>query len=311
MQLPPLTRRLIPRFTAAAAKGDHGRILVVGGGGEYTGAPFYAASAALKTGSDLAIVVCSVDATVPIRVHGGGELIVHGLLDVPHDPIDPRLASVLERVHAVVVGPGLSRGASALATAAAVLQWTRARGVPIVCDGDALWMAAQNPALIRAHASVVLTPNAVEYARLWVAAGGGAGVPGDAAALSSLLGGVAVLRKGSDDDIACGTIDSGAAAAISCTISDAGSPRRCGGQGDVLAGSCATFLAWAARGGWLSGREGVSRAESLVAAAAGGALLTRTAAAAAFEDCGRATTTPDILARVGRAFETAFPDTLW
>jgi phospho-N-acetylmuramoyl-pentapeptide-transferase len=42
---------------------------------------------------------------------------------------------------------------------------------------------------------------------------------------------------------------------VLATVEGLGSPRRCGGQGDVLAGAAGTFLAWAAAGQWLGGAD--------------------------------------------------------
>ena len=54
--------------------------------------------------------------------------------------------------------------------------------------------------------------------------------------LSKALGGVAIIQKGISDIITDGKN------ILECD--EPGTPRRCGGQGDLLAGSLATFLAW-------------------------------------------------------------------
>ena len=53
-------RRVVPPLTFALHKGQGGRIAVVGGSLEYTGAPYFAAMAALRTGADIAHVFCTV-----------------------------------------------------------------------------------------------------------------------------------------------------------------------------------------------------------------------------------------------------------
>jgi ATP-dependent NAD(P)H-hydrate dehydratase len=45
-------------FMKIARKGDNGRIAVIGGSALYTGAPYFAAMAALKSGAELATVFC-------------------------------------------------------------------------------------------------------------------------------------------------------------------------------------------------------------------------------------------------------------
>ena len=89
-----------------AHKGDHGEVLVVGGG-PYTGAPALAARAAMRAGADLVRVVCP--ARIEREIQGyAAELIVHGF---DADRLTPPVVDdLLNRaaVHDVVVfGPGL------------------------------------------------------------------------------------------------------------------------------------------------------------------------------------------------------------
>jgi len=93
-----------------------------------------------------------------------------------------------------------------------------------------------------------------------------------------------------------------------------GMPRRCGGQGDVLAGSLATFLAWASAGVSVRRARGlrIPRSHTLsaaekVSAAAHAARVTRDAARIAFGKKKRATTASDVAEALGEAFEARFP----
>jgi ATP-dependent NAD(P)H-hydrate dehydratase len=63
-------------FALTQYKGNCGKVAVVGGSAEYTGAPYYAAVAALRTGSDLAHVFCPLEALIPIKCYSP-EIIVH------------------------------------------------------------------------------------------------------------------------------------------------------------------------------------------------------------------------------------------
>ena len=115
-----------------------------------------------------------------------------------------------------------------------------------------------------------------------------------------------------------------------------GSPRRCGGQGDVLAGCIATFLAWAARskeaecaiarridveGDHVDGDliaaagdgPGYETHPSLgpsavsVVAAYAGCLVTRVAARAAFERKRRSMLATDVIEELGETMQRLFP----
>jgi NAD(P)H-hydrate repair Nnr-like enzyme with NAD(P)H-hydrate dehydratase domain len=70
---------LIPPLTNTLRKGSGGRVGIVGGSLEYTGAPYFAAMSALRTGADLAHVFCVVDAGIPIKSYSG-DVIVHPVL---------------------------------------------------------------------------------------------------------------------------------------------------------------------------------------------------------------------------------------
>ena len=74
-------RALFPQLTSAAHKGSHGRIAIFGGSDKYTGAPYYAASAALNCGVDLVTVFCAKEASIPIKCYSP-ELMVQSVYSV-------------------------------------------------------------------------------------------------------------------------------------------------------------------------------------------------------------------------------------
>ena len=284
---------LVPPLLASSPrrKGEHGKLLIVGGSQEYSGAPFYSGHAALLTGADLVWVACAPAAATPLKSLSP-ELIVLGV--IPEDPVAApaalaALSAVLPRVHCVVVGPGLGRAPGALAFAAALLQHALTARLPTVVDGDGLFLLSQRPELVRGHPACILTPNSGEWERL-------RGV--------DLGPGIVVLRKGEEDEVLVTGAEGGAREGLPARVRGGGCPRRCGGQGDVLAGAVGTFLAWGVAGAQ-GGGGGVPQ-ESLVAAACGGAALLRAASSAAFEGKGRAMLTPDVLGALGGAFERVF-----
>ena len=74
-----LFKSLLPKLEVTKHKGENGKVGVCGGSKDYTGAPFYAAVSALKSGSDLAHVFCTEEASIPIKCYSP-ELIVHPCL---------------------------------------------------------------------------------------------------------------------------------------------------------------------------------------------------------------------------------------
>ncbi|KAL1503293.1 hypothetical protein AB1Y20_011345 [Prymnesium parvum] len=307
---PPLQilRSLPPPLSSSAHKGQAGKIGVLGGCADYTGAPYYAAIAALKLGCDLSHVFCSAAAAPPLKSYSP-ELIVHGCLcegSPPSAAAVEQQAEAVERwlpaLSALVVGPGLGRDPTLHAVAARVLAAASARGLPCVVDADGLRLVADAPQLVRGRRWTVLTPNAPEYARLlarFLPEGGEiADERARHLALSAALGGAVVVRKGGED-----LLSDGESLVVNA---EAGSAKRSGGQGDVLAGTTATFLSWA-KAAEEAGRLPAAGVAAPLLAAYAGCFLTRRLSAAAFARHKRAMTAPDLIEAIGPVFEELCP----
>ncbi|XP_012320182.1 ATP-dependent (S)-NAD(P)H-hydrate dehydratase isoform X2 [Aotus nancymaae] len=273
-----LVRNIIPPLSSTKHKGQDGRIGVVGGCQEYTGAPYFAAISALKVGADLSHVFCT-NAAAPVIKAYSPELIVHPVLDSPGAAHE--VEKWLPRLHALVVGPGLGRDDALLEN---------------VKDG--LWLVAQQPALIQGYRKAVLTPNHMEFSRLYDAVFRGPvdsdDRHGSVLRLSQALGNVTVVQKGEHDILSDGQ------QVLVC--SQEGSSRRCGGQGDLLSGSLGVLVHWAL----LAGPEKTNGSSPLLVAAFGACSLTRQCNHQAFQKHGRSTTTSDMIAEVGTAFSKLF-----
>ena len=87
IQLLQLFKTVIPPLIFDIHKGEAGRIGVVGGSEEYTGAPIFASMAAFRTGADLVHVFCTKNAAIPIKSYSP-DLIVHPLLVSQHGIIE-------------------------------------------------------------------------------------------------------------------------------------------------------------------------------------------------------------------------------
>ncbi|PAA81138.1 hypothetical protein BOX15_Mlig026390g2, partial [Macrostomum lignano] len=298
--------RRIPPLSAGSHKGQAGRLCVVGGCREYTGAPYFAAAAALRVGADLAHVICA-EAAAPVIKSYSPELIVHPVLD--GESASRELELWLPRFHAVLVGPGLGRG-ECVAGAEAAIKLAVSLNKPLVIDADGLAVVCSRPHLISGASRVLLTPNIVELRRLRSALCDGDSPDTDEAAEStarrisrSLGGGVALLCKGPVDVAVIDNDDGNAAASSTLTCSVVGSPRRCGGQGDVLAGLALAFANWCYAGP----ASPASPHPALLAAFAASA-LTRRCSAAAFKVNRRAMLASDLLAQIGPCSRELFPE---
>ncbi|KAH9682888.1 ATP-dependent (s)-nad(p)h-hydrate dehydratase [Citrus sinensis] len=293
-------------------KGQAGKIAVIGGCREYTGAPYFAAISALKIGADLSHVFCTKDAAPVIKSYSP-ELIVHpileesynisGLEDEERRCISSKiLAEVdkwMERFDCLVVGPGLGRDPYLLECVSEIMKHARQSNVPIVIDGDGLFLVTNSIALVSGYPLAVLTPNVNEYKRLVQKVlnceVNDRDAPELLQSLAKQIGGVTILQKGKSDLISDGE--------IAKSVSIYGSPRRCGGQGDILSGSVAVFLSWARA----KGKATTSQMNPTVLGCIAGSALLRKAASLAFKDKKRSTLTTDIIECLGRSLEDICP----
>jgi hydroxyethylthiazole kinase-like uncharacterized protein yjeF len=208
----------LPRRSVDAHKWLHA-VRVVGGSSSMTGAPRLAAAGALRFGAGY------VQLAIPGRdgVDDPREAVGFAL---PPQGWGPVAASALDRIRALVVGPGL--GATTEPDIDALLMVDR----PLVLDGDALQPGLLARVSARSAATVV-TPHDGEFARL-----GGSDTGDrltDTRALASSLNAV-VLRKGPTSVIAApdGRVR---------LVANGDASLATAGTGDVLAGMVGAALA--------------------------------------------------------------------
>ncbi|NOZ57974.1 MAG: NAD(P)H-hydrate dehydratase [Euryarchaeota archaeon] len=222
----------LPKRRREAHKGEHGRVLVVGGSAEYHGAPLLSARAALRSGVDLVyLAVPEVNFEVTrgfspefiVRKYPGERFSARAI---------PEVEPLLEKVDSVVLGPGLGVVEETLE---AVVEFLNLCQKPCVVDADAI--KALRDRLPLKGARLVLTPHAGEFYALT-----GERLPQEpearaeaAAEWASELGAV-LLVKGSVDVIASPDGE--------VRLNRTGNPAMtAGGTGDVLSGIVAGLIA--------------------------------------------------------------------
>ncbi|KAM4731340.1 ATP-dependent (S)-NAD(P)H-hydrate dehydratase isoform 2-T2 [Anableps anableps] len=291
-----LVKSIIPPLTSKKHKGQDGRIGIIGGCKDYTGAPYFAAISALKVGGDLSHVFCTKDAATVIKSYSP-ELIVHPVLDSPNAVEE--IEKWLPRLHGIVVGPGLGREDFLLKTAKEVIERSKARDIPIVIDADGLWLITHQPSVIQGYQKGILTPNFMEFTRLFEALHHEPMNSSDhqrsVLQLSGAMGNLTLVLKGEQDLISDGS------KVYSCNVE--GSGRRCGGQGDLLSGSMGVMAHWAHAASTAGLIRGMNPS---VVAAFGACSLTRQCNNQAFQRHGRSTTTSDMIQEIGPAFRKLF-----
>jgi ADP-dependent NAD(P)H-hydrate dehydratase / NAD(P)H-hydrate epimerase len=234
---------LQPRLTtpgASSHKYSRGMVAIVGGA--MPGAAQLAAEAAMRIAGYVVLT----------RHSGGGPaaLVHRDWLSIASDA----------HIGALLIGPGLGRGADAQAALERALGSVH----PLVLDGDALTLMSPStiPNFTRRATPVILTPHAGEFDRLF---GAGAGSKIDRARAASAACGATIIFKGADTVIAApdGRI------MVSLTGS---SWLASAGTGDVLAGIVAALLstrlgpfASAEAGVWLHGEAARLAGPSFIA----------------------------------------------
>jgi ATP-dependent NAD(P)H-hydrate dehydratase len=183
------------------------------------------------------------------------------------------IIEMLPRLHVLVVGPGLGRDPLMHDTVSRVIRAARDKNMPIVMDADALQIVQRDPDLVRGYKEAVLTPNVVEFKRLWdslnLQDAGAVKETDKVEALAKALGGVTIIQKGQKDFISNGQVT---------LVNDLeGGKKRSGGQGDTLTGAVGTFLAWrkAYLDGLWDGGDELGHDESIGLAVFGGSAITR------------------------------------
>lgn len=237
-----LMKSSIPSLSSHMHKGQAGRIGIIGGSKQYTGAPYFAGISALKVGADIVHVFTDSDAAIPIKSYSP-ELIVHPLLS-EENSIE-KVSSWFGGIHALVVGPGLGREEKSLSQAANLIELWKKTDQPLVLDADILFLLNSRSELIKGYRKAILTPNKNEYDRLYKAIFNEdaptreIGSKRDVESLQKLcsaLGNVTIIRKGEEDIVSDGK--------STVVVNDQGGNRRCGGQGDVLCGVVSVFSHW-------------------------------------------------------------------
>jgi len=212
----------LPRRRRSAHKGEHGRVLIVGGFA-MPGAAMLAGEAALRTGAGLVTVATAASSVAPI-IAGRPELICSAV------DSSAELQALLEAADVVAIGPGLGRDRRARKLFDASLGCTKR----MVLDADALTLLAEQP---RHRDDWILTPHPGEAARLR-----GTDTAtiqrdrlGSAQAIAARYGGICVL-KGAGTLVADGH--------ATPWVCDRGNPGMAtAGAGDVLTGIIAALVA--------------------------------------------------------------------
>lgn len=267
-------------LTGRSHKGSSGRIAVIGGSERYTGAPYYAAMAALRTGVDLSTVFCAEEAAIPIKSYSP-ELMVQAIYSASailenQDEIETAVEAVREAIdhtHCLVIGPGLGRSLPVMDAVQQIIKVAIEKKKYLVLDADALFMLSRYKDVLHGYDRVVLTPNIVEYKRM------------EKDGILEHTKEAVIVQKGWHD-----IISKGGGEMIRC--SETGGLKRPGGIGDVLAGTTAALVCWHALQG-----------DDLPLSCWTACCIVKRATSRAYEKKHRAMSAQDVIDEIGPVFE--------
>nr|XP_019011001.1 ATP-dependent (S)-NAD(P)H-hydrate dehydratase [Kwoniella pini CBS 10737]OCF49782.1 ATP-dependent (S)-NAD(P)H-hydrate dehydratase [Kwoniella pini CBS 10737] len=310
-----LVRSMIPPLSPKLHKGQAGRIGVLGGSGDYSGAPYFSSMGAMRFGADLAHVICEPGAGAVIKTYSP-DLIVHGILDESKsmEEIKEELKGILARLHVLIVGPGLGRSQHMQNCAKVAFEIAKENDqMGVVVDADGLWLVQNEPQVVMDWPGVpriILTPNVMEFKRLCEKSQIDPSSSPETLCpkLASALGNVTIIQKGSTD-----IISNGGQGDILESDTEGGL-KRVGGQGDILSGSTGVLMAWGSE--WVRGSykhvghpppsdKGIAENIPLLAAY-GASTFNRTVSKRGFEKRGRSMVTGDLVELVGPVYEELF-----
>ncbi|ADV21550.1 ATP-dependent (S)-NAD(P)H-hydrate dehydratase [Cryptococcus gattii Ru294] len=330
-----LARGMIPPLHPKLHKGQAGRIGVLGGSGDYSGAPYFSSMGAMRFGADLAHVICEPSAGAVIKTYSP-DLIVHTILDPQKSREDIRsaLKGVMSRLHVLIIGPGLGRDDHMQSCAKIAFELAKdMEQMGVVVDADGLWLVQNEPKVVMDWPGVpriILTPNVMEFKRLcdtmltlmnYQKIDSSGPHTSLCPQLATALGNATIIQKGPSDIISNGLklpssflSDESEGERNYLEVKVEGGLKRVGGQGDILSGSTGVLLAWGSE--WVRGSykhvghpppQEKAIAENIpVLAAYGASTFNRTVSKRGFQKKGRSMVTGDLVDMVGDVYEEVF-----
>ncbi len=212
---------ILPKRNLDSHKGQNGKLLIIGGSKDFSGAPTLAALAAMRTCTDLVNIACPEKIAYTINSYSP-DLVTTKL---PGEFINkihiPALIKMSERNDAVLIGPGLGKGSASIVPA---LQKSIKK--PIIFDADAIAEA-------KMANNVVITPHQTEF-ELFTCQKVTHRIEDNIKIAVKFADHGVILLKGKNDVIAVNN---------SSSINTTGNPgMTVGGTGDVLSGIVASMI---------------------------------------------------------------------
>lgn len=298
-------KEFIPKMHSGMHKGQNGRIAIIGGSRDYSGAPYFSSMSCLRAGADLSYILTTKAAAPTIKAYSP-ELIVLPILD--DTGYESEVKSLMKKFHSLIIGPGLGRTNEAFENIKIAIKEARSQNIPIIIDADGLFLLADDTSHILGYKKCILTPNYMEFKRLYDKSfveeeyeeeSKFISLESQCEAVKRLakrLENVTILKKGKVDIISDGD--------QVVFNDDEGSLKRCGGIGDLLTGTLGLFSYWCDSGAQKSNENEAFR-PNIIAAYAASAFI-RECSKISFGKYYRALLAVDIIEEIAKTFHQMF-----
>lgn len=227
---------VVPIRPADSNKGSFGKVLIIAGSKNMSGAAYLSALAAYRSGAGLVRIVTDESNRNILQTQlAEAILTTYDPQQIEQEDVSEWVESLCEWASVIVIGPGLSREAYASRLLGLVLENAF---VPIILDADALNAVAEHPHLASYFTeNIIITPHLGEMARL----------TGKTIEILRENLYQAAAEYSDAHDVTCVLKDAASVAAFrdrSLYVNTSGcSAMAKGGSGDVLTGIIAGFLA--------------------------------------------------------------------
>lgn len=150
-------KKAMPLREKFSHKGDFGKILIIAGSKEYTGAAYLAAQGAVNSGGGLVTLATSKDVKAILQVK-----LTEAMVNEYDE--EEELIKTIEKSHVIAIGPGLGCNDNSLALVKKVLDESKK---PVVIDADGINLIKEYlPFLRNRVGQIILTPHLGEFSSL-------------------------------------------------------------------------------------------------------------------------------------------------
>ena len=152
--------RMLPERKVHSHKGDYGKVLLIGGSDNTTGACILCGRMILTAGAGLLTIM-----SVPEVVHTAHQVLPEAMtITLNESDLESQLSEFdLNRFDLIVMGPGLGRSENT----EKLLQYVLKTDKDVILDADGLFYLKRNLELLKRKCRTVITPHLVEYQRIF------------------------------------------------------------------------------------------------------------------------------------------------